>query len=59
MTKRYGYSVFDEVKPQLILNLKDSKEEYRQHTVVHEFGHILGLKHEHQRSDSLGEEFTG
>ena len=24
---------------------------YREHIVVHEFGHILGLEHEHQRSD--------
>ena len=24
---------------------------YKKHIVVHEFGHILGLTHEHQRSD--------
>ena len=51
VTGRFGYSVFDEERAQLTLNLKDKKEEYRKHTVVHEFGHVLGLKHEHQRSD--------
>lgn len=25
--------------------------EYHEHVVVHEFGHALGLEHEHQRSD--------
>lgn len=24
---------------------------YKKHIVVHEFGHVLGLTHEHQRSD--------
>ena len=24
---------------------------YKKHVVIHEFGHVLGLTHEHQRSD--------
>ena len=26
-------------------------DDYKKHVVIHEFGHILGLTHEHQRSD--------
>ena len=26
-------------------------ERYKNHLVIHEFGHALGLRHEHQRSD--------
>ena len=39
-------------KPTMWLDLTSrDNQEYREHLVVHEFGHALGLKHEHQRSD--------
>ena len=33
------------------LDLSRGNLEYHEHLVVHEFGHALGLEHEHQRSD--------
>ena len=33
------------------LNLSVNDDRYKRHSVIHEFGHALGLRHEHQRSD--------
>ena len=33
------------------LNLHMGNDDYKQYVVVHEFGHALGLGHEHQRCD--------
>ena len=33
------------------LDLSKGADQYKEHLVVHEFGHSLGLGHEHQRSD--------
>ena len=39
-------------KPTMTLNLSgDYRDSDKKHLVIHEFGHALGLEHEHQRSD--------
>ena len=38
-------------KPTMWLNLGSGADTYKKHLVIHEFGHALGLYHEHQRSD--------
>ena len=45
-----GVSV-DKSKPTMVLRLYKGKTDYNRHVVMHEFGHILGLEHEHQRSE--------
>ena len=38
-------------KPTMQLNLKECSPELQQMIVVHQFGHALGLEHEHHHSD--------
>ncbi len=38
-------------KPTMRLNLLQLSDEEKMSNVLHEFGHALGLDHEHQRSD--------
>lgn len=35
---------------RILLDLSDEDKVYCRHLIVHEFGHALGLEHEHQRS---------
>ena len=43
-------NITDVSKPTMKLGLEIGMRDYNQHIVVHEFGHALGLQHEHQRS---------
>ena len=38
-------------QPTMWLDLNVLGDNYKKHLVIHEFGHALGLGHEHQRSD--------
>ena len=38
-------------KPTMVLNLKGFHPDLQKSLVIHEFGHVLGLEHEHQRPD--------
>lgn len=40
-------------KPTMLLDLHTggANDAYKKNVVIHEFGHILGLTHEHQRSE--------
>ena len=40
----------DFAKPSTVLGLINGRTAYNCHIVRHEFGHVLGLEHEHQRS---------
>ena len=41
----------DTKKPTMVLNLFKMEKQEQKSMVIHEFGHALGLDHEHQRSD--------
>ena len=38
-------------EPTMVLSLRDYSASTQRGLVIHEFGHALGLEHEHQRSD--------
>ena len=40
-----------EAEPTMNLSLKGLDPDFQEYLVIHEFGHALGLEHEHQRSD--------
>ena len=44
-------NVTDPREPTMILNLYGMSQPQQRSMVLHEFGHALGLDHEHQRSD--------
>ena len=44
-------TVVDKTKPTMNLVLNGLDPDFQKYLVIHEFGHSLGLEHEHQRSD--------
>ena len=44
-------TVTDKKEPTMVLNLLGHPADLQESLVIHEFGHALGLEHEHQRSD--------
>ena len=48
---RQAKAVQDISEPTMILSLKGLDPKMQKFLVMHEFGHALGLFHEHQRSD--------
>ncbi len=44
-------TVTDKSKPTMVLNLLNHPADLQESLVIHQFGHALGLEHEHQRSD--------
>ncbi len=51
MVGRDAETVTDKSKPTMVLNLLSHPAILQESLVIHEFGHALGLEHEHQRSD--------
>ena len=49
--KNAEYEVTNFREPTMVLSLKGHTKALQRSLVIHEFGHALGLDHEHQRSD--------
>ena len=49
--KKAQKAKYDEATMWLDLHSGGVDDGYKKYTVIHEFGHALGLGHEHQRSD--------
>lgn len=43
----------DTLQPTMMLDLKCCDDYHKEHIILHEFGHALGLAHEHQHPDYL------
>ncbi len=51
MVGTQAYLVTDVTQPTMVLNLYGRTKAEQKSQVIHNFGHALGLDHEHQRSD--------